>query len=151
MCENTKISEKFFERYIKFVKWEYISKNVNLSKEFFERHNEYIDWEIFFQYSKIINKFSKYFEKGDWYYICKNKNIDEKFINKHLKKGVKMYWDFLSENTYISPEFLLEKSNEILENIDWYRISNNTFKVNHSRDKIISWLKKIQFTTLLII
>ena len=72
LCENTNLSEAFFEKYehLEVLDWYCLCKNNNISESFFEKH---ID-KIVFDYEDRINS------------INVNSNISEKFFKKYIKK-----------------------------------------------------------------
>ena len=129
-------------------------KNPNLSKEFFERHNfnrnNYYDYiYYYFGYTKKLSfsllkkDIEKRIEKrGDISILCKNPNVSESFIEKYLELFDRDCWENLCKNTAISENFLQTHVPKKNMNIKYF--SENSFRVNHNKEKIISKLKEKQ-------
>ena len=101
----------------------------------------------------MFNGVEKYFS-----FLCLNSNISEAFFEKYEPLKV-LKWDYLSVNINLSEDFFekhmklyLEYRNNNPEILDLqfldYKISSgqslseNTFRFYHSKEKIISWMKK---------
>ena len=168
MCKNPNISESFFEKYIFLsnrreinIHWLSLCENPNLSESFFEKYIENVNWYYLCQNTNISEQFfEKYFScqtkeiKIWWSKLCANTNMSDQFFEKHISEEEVLNWKLLCENTNLSESFFekhIEKiklkilnDNNSFDNEDLTsaNLSGNSFRTNHSRHKIIYWLKK---------
>ena len=131
LCENTNLSEQFFETYEKLgvLDWRSLCKNTNLSEEFFKIHIQKIKHESWFYLCKNPNMSEEFFEtcnlKIFWESLCQNTNMSEEFFERHLLKGLKLNWKSLCLNTNISEKFFERHLDKISEK-DCYSLCRNT-------------------------
>ena len=158
LCANTNMSEKFFEKYIDKIQWYCVYKNTNLSEEFYQKHIDKIKLDFFINYRELsieffeknIDKIKNYCSRNliftfptpnatnpHWSLFCKKSNLTEQYIDKNIEF---IDWNFLCQNNNISEKIFEKYISKGF--VNWYWLYLNTFRANHSRDKIILWLKK---------
>ena len=143
------MSECFFEKYISKkgveIDWHYLCQNTNISKEFFEKYIDKVDWGSLCVNTNLPEEFFEKYEPLNvlkWYCLCQNTNLSESFFEKYISHHEKKLidWNYLCENSNMSESFF-EK--HILNGckINWNSLTDNTFRVNHPKEKIIFYLK----------
>ncbi len=80
-------------------------------------------------------------------FLCENTNISEEFFEKYESLGV-LNWECLCGNTSISEKFFEKYICKKIPNGNYF-LYRNDFRVNHSQNKIISYLKKIHNIVLI--
>ena len=91
-----------------------------MSNSFFEKHMKCL-------YKKYIN-FSC---------LCLNTNLTESFFKKYISEQNNVDWFWVTNNTNLSINFF----EKYVPNKFKERLFENTFRANHPKEKIISWLK----------
>ena len=104
--------------------WGALCKNTNLSSEFFRKY-------IFDQKKERLIT---------WDDLCVNENMSLEFFEKCMDHNM-IYWGNIFQNSNIELSFF-EKYFDRCGEKEFNSLFQNTFKSYHSKNKIISWLRK---------